>query len=149
MVKKRLPAATDKRQQKTNENAPSVSVLDQVKAQLDGGGAVEQEIVDQAPPLKTTDDQPEDVTEAQPEPEPIVISEVTLAVPVADQDRMAFRLHLDISISGDDAKALRRIAVGLSETGERVNGHRCEGTNDAVRWMLHKLADQMKPVEVA
>ena len=82
-------------------------------------------------------------TASQPKAEPKKTSKntVNLELPVEDIDAPTFRLHIDLSLTGESAAALRKIAAGLDR--DRVtlaNGKRCVGTNDAVRWIAEQLS---------
>jgi len=72
------------------------------------------------------------------------IKSLTIKVPVDGGEPPRFRMHLDISLSGDSAAALRRVAIALDKSMATLkNGRRCVGTNDAIRWMIEQLADKV------
>jgi len=69
---------------------------------------------------------------------------VKIDVPYELKEMPTFRLHVDLSVSGRQAKAARLAAAGLDrDRAELESGKRCVGTNDLVRWILERLADQL------
>jgi hypothetical protein len=83
------------------------------------------------------------------EPEPartIGVGEIT--VPLGDlpmdqveAGKIHVSRHLEVQLSAKEAVALRRITLGLDQSGEKIpsTGKRVVKAGDAIRWMLEKL----------
>lgn len=70
---------------------------------------------------------------------------ISISVPCEVKELPTFRLHVDLHVNGRQAQAARIAAAGLDrDRAELKSGKRCVGPNDLFRWMLERLADELK-----
>ena len=64
-------------------------------------------------------------------------------VPLGTLDREPdFRDHVNLQLTREETTTIRRIAVGLQQTKQRLpNDYPVRGRNDVVRWLLARVAE--------
>lgn len=119
------------------EQKPARSVMDEVASRVGSSEEASAQVVeDLEEPAVVADPEPEEPPAAEPE-----LMHREMRIPMEAIEVPTFRLHLDISIQGEQAAMLRRVASALDRNRATLeNGRRCTGTNDAVRWFLEQLA---------
>ena len=69
---------------------------------------------------------------------------VAFEVPIAHEAEGYATRRLDCSLSPRERGALRLLFEGLTLEGETVRGRPINRTQDAIRWLLGALADQLE-----
>lgn len=68
------------------------------------------------------------------------IDELLVAVPYSTEHYSAVRLHLDLNLTADQARQLRRLTEALDKKQVRLrSGHRVANYNGSIRWLLEQL----------
>lgn len=73
----------------------------------------------------------------------VAIVLVSIDFPMAKESVGYTRRRHDLKLNGNQAAVLRKLALGLGESGARLaDGKFVESGNDALRWMLENLGQR-------